>query len=364
MLNTKRRYSKIKYNEKETLTSDPFLNDKLKILESKAYRRLQGKAQVYCRDLNFINPNIRDRAVHTNEVMALSSKISKELNLNVHLAEAIAAGHDIGHIPFGHLGEDVFTKYANKEFRHNIFSVIVAQQIERKGKGLNLTYETLKGILNHSRGASKITIGEKETKEATIVMLADKIAYTFADINDAIRMGDLKQVPTEAKKLGKNQREREYNVVKALIKESKKKKRISFEDSKEAKTFKELRNYLYTNFYLAKNREKEKAILRRVIDFTKEILPKINPLIVVSMMTDYEVQIINKELEKGRKKALKIKIKKQIEIERKRKQGKLISDPQTGIESRLGFCEAIPYLEKLKIDIYNPDLNKKDFKYK
>jgi len=364
MLNSKRRFSKTQYNEPETLTSDPFLNDKLKIMESKAFRRLQGKAQVYCRDLNFINPNIRDRAVHTNEVIALSSKIAKELNLNVHLAEAIAAGHDIGHIPFGHLGEIVFTDYTKKEFRHNVFSVIVAQSIERKGKGLNLTFETLQGILKHSRGSSEITVKNNDSKEGTVVMLADKIAYTFADVNDAIRMGDLKEVPKEAKLLGKNQREREYNIVKALIKESKKKKRISFEDSKEAKLFKELRNYLYKNFYLAQNREKEKVILKKIIDFVKEILPKMNPLIVVSMMTDYEVQIIHKELIKGRKRTLKSKIKKQIETERKRMRGKIISDPQTGIESRLGFCEAIPYLEKLKIDIYNADLNKKDFKYK
>jgi dGTPase len=363
-LNSKRKFSKEQYNLIETETSDPFLNDKIKILESKSFRRLQGKAQVYCRDLNFINPNIRDRAIHTNEVMALSAKIAKQLNLNVHLTEAIAAGHDIGHIPFGHLGEEVFSKYSNKEFKHNIFSVIVSQKIERKGKGLNLTYETLNGILNHSRGSAKITIDSKETKESTVVMIADKIAYTLADINDAIRMGDFKELPKQAILLGKNQREREYNLIKALIKESKRKKRISFEESKEAKIFKELRNFMYNNFYLNQNRKEEKEILKKVIDFTKELFPKMNPLLVVTMMTDYEVQIINKELEKGRKKELKIKIKKQIEIERKRKQGKIISDSQTGIESRLGFCEAIPYLEKLKINMYNPELNEEDFQYK
>ncbi len=363
-LNSKRKFSKKQYKIIETETTDAFLNDKIKILESKSFRRLQGKAQVYCRDLNFINPNIRDRAIHTNEVIALSAKIAKQLDLNVHLAEAIAAGHDIGHIPFGHLGEEVFSNYMDKQFKHNIFSVIVAQKIERKGKGLNLTHETLNGILNHSRGSAKITLDSKETMEATVVMIADKIAYTLADINDAIRMGDFKELPKEAKLLGKNQREREYNLVKALVKESKNKKRISFEFSKEAKIFKNLRQYMYNNFYLKQNRQEEKDILLRAIKFTKEILPKLNPLLIVAMMTDYEVQIINKEIEKGRKKELKKKIKKQIEIERKRKQGKLISDPQTGIESRLGFCETIPYLEKLKIDIYNPDLDKKDFKYK
>jgi len=363
-LNSKRKYSKKQYNIIETETSDPFLNDKIKILESKSFRRLQGKAQVYCRDLNFINPNIRDRAIHTNEVIALSAKIAKQLNLNVNLVEAIAAGHDIGHIPFGHLGEGVFSKYANKEFRHNIFGVIIAQKIERKGKGLNLTYETLNGILNHSRGSAKITFDSKQTKEATVVMIADKIAYTLADINDAMRLGDLKEIPKQAKMLGKNQREREYNLVKALIKESKKKKKISFEYTKEAKIFKELRNFMYHNFYLKQNRKKEKEILIKVIKFIKEILPKIDPLIIVAMMTDYEVQIINKKIKKERKKELKRKIKKQIEIEKKRKKGKIISDPQTGIETRLGFCEAIPYLEKLKINIYDPNLNKKDFKYK
>jgi len=364
MLNSKRKYSKKEYNIIETNTNDPFLNDKLRIIESKSYRRLHGKAQVYCRDLNFINPNIRDRAIHTNEVISIASKIAHQLGLNIHLTEAIAAGHDIGHVPFGHFGERIFSKYQKKEFRHNIFSVVVAQSIERQGKGLNLTYETLKGILNHSRGAKEIVADENETPEATVVMYADKIAYTLADINDSIRMGDIKKVPKEALMLGKNQREREFNIIKALVKESKKKKKISFSNSKEAKIFKNLRNYMYENLYLQQNRKREKDILSNVIHFIKKTFPKINPLIIVAMMTDYEVQIINKELEKGREESLKDKIKKQIIIERKRKQGKIVSDPQTGIESKLSFCEAIPYIEKLKIDINNPDLNEKDFKYK
>ena len=362
-LNSKRKFSKKQYNIVETETSDPCLNDKIKMLESKSFRRLQGKALVYCRDLNFMNPNIRDRAIHTSEVIALSSKISKKLKLNIQLTEAIAAGHDIGHIPFSHLGEEIFSKYANKKFKHHIFSVVVAQKIERKGKGLNLTYDVLNGILNHSHSSEK-TRQNNQSKEGKVVMVADDIANTFSNINDAIRMGYFKEPPKEAKLLGKNQREREYNIVKALIKESKKKKTIAFKDSKEAKIFKKLKDFMYENFYLKQNKIKEKEILIRVINFIKKILPKLNPLLVVSMMTDYEVQIINKGLEKDRKKELKRKIKKQIEIERKRKQGKIVSDSQTGIESRLGFCEGIPYLEKLKINMYNPDLNEKDFKYK
>lgn len=363
MLNSKRRFSKKQYKTIETETTDPFLNDKIKILESKAFRRLHGKAQVYCHDLNFTNPNIRDRAIHTNEVIAISAKIAKSLNLNIHLAEAIAAGHDIGHIPFGHLGEQTFSEYAKKEFKHNIFSVIVAQKIERKGKGLNLTYETLNGILNHSRGGSDIKISKHISKESNIVMIADKIAYTFSDINDAIRMGDLKKIPKEARLLGKNQREREYNTVKALIKESKKEGYISFQNSPEAKKFKKLREFMYKNLYLKQNREKEKNRIKNVIELTKEIFPKTNPLLIVSLMNDYEIQIINKELTKNKKTELITKIKKQVKIEKQRKKGKMISDPQTGIESMLGFCEAIPYIEKLKIDIYNPDLNEKDFLY-
>jgi len=363
-LNSKRKYSKKQYRITETETVDPFLNDKIKILESKSFRRLQGKAQVYCRDLNFINPNIRNRGTHTNEVIALSAKIAKNLNLNIQLTEAIAAGHDIGHVPFGHLGEIVFNEYSNKNFRHHIFSVVIAQKIERKGKGLNLTYETLKGILDHSRGSKDIIIKNVMSEEGKAVMFADKIAYTLGDINDAIRMGDFKKTPKEAKLLGNNQREREYNLIKALTKESKNKKTVSFEDSKEARIFKKLRDYMYKNFYLRQNRNIEKQILRNVINFIKEIIPKMDPLLIVSIMTDYEVQIINKNLEKGIKKELKNKISKQIEIERKRKNGKIIRASQTGIESKLGFCEAIPYLEKLKINIYDSDLNEKDFKYK
>lgn len=364
MLNPKRRFSESQYKIIETQTDDPFLNDKIKIFESKAFRRLKGKAQVYCHDLNFMNTNIRDRATHTIEVIAISSKIAKSLNLNVHLAEAIAAGHDIGHVPFGHLGENVFSEYLKKPFKHNIFSIIIAQKLERKTKGLNLTFETLNGILNHSRGEKEIVINDNQSQEGIAVMLADKIAYTLADVNDAIRMGDLKKIPKEAILLGKNQREREFRIINALIKESKEKGKISFKDSKEAKIFKNLRNYLYENLYLKQNKEKEKKILKKIILYIKKIFPKINPLLIVSMMTDYEVQIINKEIEKGRGNKLQNKIKKQVNIERQRKKGKLISYPQTGIESMLGFCEAIPYIEKTKINIYNPDLKETDFKYK
>lgn len=356
--NKLRRFSKKEYGIIETTTKDPFLDDKVRILESKSFRRLHGKAQVYCRNLDFINPNVRDRAVHTSEVIALSSKIANNLGLNVHLTEAIAAGHDIGHVPFGHLGEIIFSEYGKKEFRHNVFSVIVAQKIERKGKGLNLTFATLQGILAHSRGPKEMNLSNNVSEEANVVMIADKVAYTFSDINDAIRMGDLKKVPKELNLLGKSQREREYNIINSIIKESKRKGKVSFEDSKEAKMFKKIRDFMYKEFYFKQNRNEEKHILKTVIKFIEETIKTVNPLIVVSLMNDYEVQIIYREILKGKKELLQKAIKNKISSEKKSKKTK-----KMGLETQFGFLEIIPHLENKKMDLYDADLNEKEFKY-
>ena len=134
----------------DTLIQDPFLNDWSKIKHSKAYRQLSEKAQVIPLSGNSY---VRHRGSHTGEVEAISVAISELLGLNTNLCRAISVGHDTGHIPYGHLGEEkLWEIIGDKSFRHSTFGVVRSQHIERKGKGLNLTYETLRGILGSSRG--------------------------------------------------------------------------------------------------------------------------------------------------------------------------------------------------------------------
>ena len=109
---------------------DPFFLDREKIRLSKSYRRLADKTQVFPTDLH---SNVRNRLIHTNDVVNLASLFANILGLNVYLAEAIAYGHDIGHTPFGHLGERLICDLSKKEFTHNVMSVVVAQKVERKG---------------------------------------------------------------------------------------------------------------------------------------------------------------------------------------------------------------------------------------
>lgn len=155
-----------------------YQRDRDRIIHSKAFRRLSHKTQV------FISPHgdhYRTRLSHTLEVSQIARTISKALNLNEDLTEAIALGHDLGHTPFGHTGEDALTEITGKKFEHNKQSVRVVEVLEKDGKGLNLTYETIDGILNH-RGATK-----PNTLEGKVVQISDKIAYVNHDIEDAIR---------------------------------------------------------------------------------------------------------------------------------------------------------------------------------
>ena len=162
------------------LMKDPFKEDFVRIIQSKAYRRLPYKTQVIslpdC-------VHVRTRAIHTNEVIGISSRIADRLGLNLSLCEAIAAGHDIGHTPYGHAGEEVLSKFGVKPFNHALNGVLIAQHIERNGMGLNLCHETLEGMLNHSRGAGKLAIVNSKPAEYSVVMFSDKIAYTFSDLN-------------------------------------------------------------------------------------------------------------------------------------------------------------------------------------
>jgi dGTPase len=158
-----------------------FQRDRDRIVHSKAFRRLKHKTQV------FISPegdHYRVRLTHTLEVAQIARTIARALRLNEDLAEAIALAHDLGHTPFGHLGERALTPFLGRPFRHSEQSLRVVDHLERDGAGLNLSWEVRDGIVNHTW-----VMPQPSTMEAQVVRFADRLAYVNHDIDDAIRAG-------------------------------------------------------------------------------------------------------------------------------------------------------------------------------
>ena len=277
---------------------DPFFLDVKKIALSKFLRRLSGKTQVFIgRD----NPHIRDRRVHTDEVVALGTMMSDILGLNTKLVEAITLGHDLGHAPYGHLGERAIAEVSGQPFRHETMSVVILQKIDRSGKGLNLSWETLEGILNHSRGGRSLEINPDFPLEYGTSMMADKISYTFSDLNDALRCGYFaeKDLPREFFDLGRNQRDRWLNCIFALVKESSEKGIISFFESETGQKFEALRQWSYLNFYkYVDGRIRHEALdnLQAVYKFLADWRDVLDypPCLSLSLMTDDEVNRVAK----------------------------------------------------------------------
>jgi dGTPase len=161
-----------------------FQRDRDRIIHSKAFRRLKHKTQVFIAPLG---DHYVTRLTHTLEVSQIARTISRALNMNEDLTEAIALGHDLGHTPFGHVGEDVLNELYHKGFKHNEQSLRVVDLLENDGHGLNLTWEVRDGILHHSKERESIRGGEAGTLEGEVVRISDSIAYINHDIDDAIR---------------------------------------------------------------------------------------------------------------------------------------------------------------------------------
>jgi dGTPase len=165
-----------------------FQRDRDRIIHSKSFRRLKHKTQV------FIAPqgdHYVTRLTHTLEVAQIARTIARALNLNEDLTEAIALGHDLGHTPFGHVGEEVLNELYHGGFRHNEQSLRVVDLLENDGQGLNLTWEVRDGILNHSKSRADMLEdwGRIGTLEGEVCRIADVVAYINHDIGDAIRAG-------------------------------------------------------------------------------------------------------------------------------------------------------------------------------
>lgn len=170
-----------------------FQRDRDRIIYSKAFRRLKHKTQVFIAPLG---DHYVTRLTHTLEVSQIARTIARALNLNEDLAEAIALGHDLGHTPFGHIGEEILNELYHGGFRHNEQSLRVVDLLEKEGQGLNLTWEVRDGILNHSKGQAEILgegWGEVNTLEGQICKIADIVAYVNHDVEDAVRAGIISQ---------------------------------------------------------------------------------------------------------------------------------------------------------------------------
>ena len=199
-----------------------FQRDRDRILHSKSFRRLKDKTQVF---LFPVGDHYRTRLTHTLEVSQIARTISKSLCLNEDLTEAIALGHDLGHTPFGHAGEDVLDESFPGGFRHNEQSLRVVDVLERDGHGLNLTFEVRDGILKHSKGKESIASRENIpiTLEGQVVRIADIIAYVNHDIEDAIRAGVIEQSDLPEEHIcvvGRSHGARIDTMVKGVITES------------------------------------------------------------------------------------------------------------------------------------------------
>jgi dGTPase len=233
-----------------------FQRDRDRIIHAKAFRRLMHKTQV------FISPDgdhFRTRLTHTLEVMQVARTIARSLGLNEDLAEAITLGHDLGHTPFGHTGEEALSRALadhGRAFRHNEHSLRVVDKLEKGGEGLNLTLEVRDGIINHTGE------GYPSTREGEIVRIADRIAYVNHDVDDALRAGlvsweELPKPPLAV--LGDKMGTRIDTLVRDMISNSGKKGEISLSDGV-YEALMELRAWLFEHVYINPHyRENQKA---------------------------------------------------------------------------------------------------------
>ena len=197
-----------------------FQRDRDRIIHCKAFRRLKHKTQVFIAPLG---DHYVTRLTHTLEVSQIARTIARALNLNEDLTEAIALGHDLGHTPFGHVGEDVLNELYHQGFRHNEQSLRVVDLLENDGQGLNLNWEVRDGILNHSKSRGDILgegWGKVNTLEGEVCKIADIVAYINHDIGDAIRAGIIteRDLPLSAvKSLGISHSQRINTMVSDII---------------------------------------------------------------------------------------------------------------------------------------------------
>ncbi len=251
--------------EEECAVRTPFQRDRDRIVHTKSFRRLMHKTQV------FIDPagdHYRTRLTHTLETTGISRCVARALRLNEDLVEAIGLGHDLGHTPFGHAGEEaldeVLRERFGRRFRHNEHSLRVVDVLERDGQGLNLSWEVRDGILNHTGPT------EPETLEGRIVRLVDRIAYINHDIDDAVRAGVLapSELPREEiELLGATGSKRIDALVHDLVETSEREGDIR-QSREVGRAMLTLRSFMFERVYLgphaAAEHRRARAIVKRI----------------------------------------------------------------------------------------------------
>jgi dGTPase len=249
-------------DEEECTLRTPFQRDRDRIVHSKAFRRLKHKTQV------FIAPegdHFRTRMTHTLEVTGISRSVARALRLNEDLTEAIALGHDLGHPPFGHTGEealDTALRAHGGRFRHNEHSLRVVEVLERDGRGLNLTAEVRDGILHHTGE------GRPATLEGAVVRLVDRFGYVNHDIDDAVRAGILAAEDLPAgplKLLGPTSSARIDALVHDLVETSEAAGAIE-QSPEHGAALSELRRFMFQHVYLGPPARAESARAAAIVD--------------------------------------------------------------------------------------------------
>lgn len=282
------------FDEEQCEYRTDFQRDRDRIVHSKAFRRLIHKTQVF---LAPEGDHYRTRLTHTLEVQQIARTIARILAYNEDLTEAIALGHDLGHTPFGHVGEKVLNKIHPGGFEHNVQSLRTVDSIEdtSRRRGLNLTYEVRDGILNHRGPVTPATL------EGQIVKISDRIAYINHDIDDAIRSGVLtfEQLPErEVSILGSTHADRINNLIVDLCKNSEGKDTISL-SPEFAGSLDRLREFMFENVYSSKK-------VRGVSDLDK-VERIISSLYSYYMEHSDEIPGIYKQIEKEEGTAVAVK---------------------------------------------------------
>ncbi|MCL6584015.1 MAG: deoxyguanosinetriphosphate triphosphohydrolase [bacterium] len=255
--------------EEECPIRPSFQRDRDRIIHCKSFRRLKDKTQVF---LSPSGDHYRTRLTHTLEVSQIARTIAKALSLNETLTEAISMGHDLGHTPFGHAGEDVLNEIHPGGFKHAEQSLRVADVLEKNGRGLNLTLEVRDGILRHSKGRAELLPTPQDrslTLEGDIVRVADTIAYVNHDVDDGMRAGIIRveHLPQDCRAiLGETTVERINTMVTDVIKTTLEHdlERICMSEDVLSATL-SLREYLYQKVYYNSKADSEFTKASKII---------------------------------------------------------------------------------------------------
>lgn len=260
--------------EDECLIRTCFQRDRDRIIHSTAWQREKDKTQVittaFVSEVDKNTEKYRTRMTHSLEVAQIGRVIAESLRLNADLVEAAAYGHDLGHTPFGHTGEDALNKRYDFGFKHTQHSIRVVEKIEKNGEGLNLTYEVREAIANHSGLSNNLADVTLETK---ILPFADKIAYLTSDLEDAITYGIITydDVPQEIfKALGSRKSEIINSLMMGIINTSYGKPIVKMDDEVFA-YMSQLRNWMFENVYhsdmLNQSRKQVDGIINYICDY-------------------------------------------------------------------------------------------------